>query len=104
MITESALPVGRGAVGRAEEARYFGWRHAETQRERALERLNLEIHSRVATPNDLKLSDRRSGRGTCRWVARRGRSAAGAVTAEPVRCSAWFGVAVIARKVVVKEV
>ena len=35
--------------------------------------------------NDPKLSDRRSGRGTCRWEERRWRSAAGAVTAEPVR-------------------
>ena len=34
---------------------------------------------------DPKLSDRRSGRGTCRWVERRRWSAAGAVTAEPVR-------------------
>ena len=43
------------------------------------------------SPNDPKLSDRRSGRGTCRWVERWGWSAAGAVTSEPVRCSAWFG-------------
>ncbi len=43
------------------------------------------------TPNDRKLSDRRSGRGTCRWVERWRWSAAGAVTAEPVRCSAWLG-------------
>jgi SAM-dependent methyltransferase len=61
--------------------------------------------------NDPKLSDRRSGRGTCRWVEpsearppaagcpagvsaakqRRRWCAAGAVTAEPVRCSVWFG-------------
>jgi len=45
----------------------------------------------VEAPNDPKLSDRRSGRGTCRRVERWGWSAAGAVTAEPVRCSAWFG-------------
>ena len=44
-------------------------------------------------PNDPKLSDRRSGRGTCRWVERWRWSAAGAVTAEPVRCSAWLAVA-----------
>lgn len=42
-------------------------------------------------PNDPKLSDRRSRRGTCRWVARRRWSAAGSVTAEPVRRSVWFG-------------
>ena len=45
---------------------------------------------RAEAPNDPKLSDRRSGRGTCRWVERWW-SAAGAVTAEPVRCSAWLG-------------
>jgi hypothetical protein len=46
------------------------------------------------SPNDPKLSDRRSGRGTCRWAERWWWSAAGAVTAEPVRCSAWLAVAV----------
>ena len=46
-------------------------------------------------PNDLKLSDRRSGRGTFRGVEMRRWSAAGAVTAEPVRWSAWLSVAVI---------
>ena len=56
-----------------------------------------------ATPNDPKLSDRRSGRGTCRWVARRWWSAAGAVTAEPVRCSAWLGVAVKIEKTLISE-
>jgi hypothetical protein len=54
---------------------------------------NLCSHGRYA-PNELKLSDRRSGRGTCRWVERWRWYAAGAVTVEPVRCSAWFGVAV----------
>ena len=54
--------------------------------------LNGFVHGkRVASPNDPKLSDRRSGRGTCRRVERWRWSAAGAVTAEPVRCSAWFG-------------
>src|SRR3954469_19753502 len=47
--------------------------------------------TRNKSPNDPKLSDRRSGRGTCRWVEKRWWSAAGAVTAEPVRCSAWLG-------------
>ena len=62
------------------------------KRERAF---NGFVHSvREEGPNDPKLSDRRSGRGTCRWVERRWWSAAGAVTAEPVRCSAWLGVAV----------
>ena len=48
----------------------------------------------VATPNDPKLSHGRSWRGTCVavvaawWVA-----GACAVTAEPVGCSAWLGVA-----------
>ena len=50
-----------------------------------------ELEGAGMKENDPKLSDRRSGRGTCRWVERRRWSAAGAVTAEPVRCSAWFG-------------
>ena len=49
------------------------------------------VDTRAQSPNDLKLSDRRSGRGTCRWAERGRWSAAGAVTAQPVRCSAWFG-------------
>ena len=43
------------------------------------------------SPNDPKLSDRRSGRGTC-MVGGKVVVEAGAVTAEPVRCSAWLGV------------
>ena len=42
------------------------------------------------TPNDLKLSDRRGWRGPCA-VGERRRQEAGAVTAAPVRCSAWLG-------------
>ena len=42
------------------------------------------------TPNEPKLSDRRSGRGTC-MVGGKAVVEAGAVTAEPVRCSAWLG-------------
>ena len=47
---------------------------------------------RVATPNDLKLSDRRLGRDAC---AAGGKAAAeaGGVTETPVRSSAWLGVA-----------
>ena len=41
-------------------------------------------------PNDLKLSDRRGWRGPCA-VGERRRQEAGAVTAAPVRCSAWLG-------------
>jgi hypothetical protein len=52
--------------------------------------LKLIETERGHSPNDPKLSDRRSGRGTCRWVERWRWSAAGAVTAEPVRCSAWL--------------
>ena len=48
--------------------------------------------TRVATPNDLKLSDGGVRRGTC---AEGGKAAAeaGAVTHGAVRCSAWLGVA-----------
>jgi hypothetical protein len=45
----------------------------------------------AATPNDNKLSDRRSGRGLCRWMVRWRGLEAQAVTAEPVRWSAWLG-------------
>ena len=47
---------------------------------------------RAKSPNDPKLSDRRSGRGTC-MAGGKAAVEAGAVTAEPVRCSAWLGVA-----------
>ena len=47
-----------------------------------------------AKPNDPKLSDRRGWRGPCVAGERR-RQEAGAVTAAPVRCSAWLGVAVL---------
>ena len=49
---------------------------------------------RVATPNDPKLSDGRGWRDRCVAGERRRQEAAG-VTAAPVRCSAWLGVAVI---------
>jgi hypothetical protein len=55
-------------------------------------RLNYSV--RVETPNDPKLSDRRSGRGPCTVGATRGPEA-GAVTVEPVRCSAWLGAFVV---------
>ena len=42
-------------------------------------------------PNDPKLSDGRGWRGPCAGGERR-RQEAGAVTAAPVRCSAWLGV------------
>ena len=50
--------------------------------------------TRVATPNDPKLSDRGVRRGTCMVGGKAAAEAAG-VTAAPVRCSAWLGVAVI---------
>ena len=43
-------------------------------------------------PNDPKLSDGGGWRGLCRWAERWRRSAAQAVTAVAVRCSAWLGV------------
>ena len=47
----------------------------------------------MKSPNDLKLSDRRGWRDRCVAGERRRQEAAG-VTAAPVRCSAWLGVAV----------
>ena len=47
--------------------------------------------TRVATPNDPKLSDGRGWRDRCVAGARRRQEAAG-VTAAPVRWSAWLGV------------
>ena len=44
------------------------------------------------TPNDPKLSHGGGWRGLCRWAERRRRSAAQAVTAVAVGCSAWLGV------------
>ena len=49
---------------------------------------------RVATPNDPKLSDGRGWRDRCTVGGKAAAEAAG-VTAAPVRCSAWLGVAVI---------
>ena len=43
-------------------------------------------------PNDPKLSHGGGWRGLCRWVERWRRSAAQAVTAVAVGCSAWLGV------------
>ena len=54
---------------------------------------------RGVTPNDPKLSDGRGWRDRCAVGERRRQEAAG-VTAAPVRCSAWLGVAVIAESVV----
>ena len=45
----------------------------------------------VKWPNDPKLSDGGGWRGLCRWAERWRRSAAQAVTAVAVRCSAWLG-------------
>ena len=50
--------------------------------------------TRVATPNDPKLSDGGGWRAGC-MVAERRRVEAASVTAVAVRCSAWLGVAVI---------
>ena len=53
------------------------------------------VHGRCAeSPNDPKLSDGRGWRDRCGVGERRRQEAAG-VTAAPVRCSAWLGVAVI---------
>ena len=46
----------------------------------------------METPNDPKLSHGGGWRGLCRWVERWRRSAAQAVTAVAVGCSAWLGV------------
>ena len=46
------------------------------------------------TPNEPKLSHGGGWRGLCRWAERWRRSAAQAVTAVAVGCSAWLGVAV----------
>ncbi len=45
---------------------------------------------RVETPNDPKLSDRRSWRDRCVAGGEGGGQEAAGVTAEPVRCSAWL--------------
>ena len=52
----------------------------------------------MKTPNDLKLSDRRGWRDRCVVGGKAAAEAAG-VTAAPVRCSAWLGVAVIGMKI-----
>jgi hypothetical protein len=57
------------------------------------------------TPNDPKLSDRRSWRGLCAaGVALLVGMEAQAVTAEPVRCSAWFGIAGSLEKTSLNEI
>ena len=55
--------------------------------------MNDEDRENVATPNDPKLSDRRGWRDRCVVGGKAAVEAAG-VTAAPVRCSAWLGVAV----------
>ncbi len=61
---------------------------------------NRPFHSEgVATPNDLKLSDR-GGWRTCCAVGLLG---AACVTAVAVRCSAWLGVAVIGLVLIRRE-
>ena len=49
--------------------------------------------NRGVSPNDRKLSDRRGWRDRCAVGGKAAAEAAG-VTAAPVRCSAWLGVAV----------
>ena len=51
--------------------------------------------ARAKSPNDPKLSDGRGWRGPC-MAGGKAAAEARAVTAAPVRCSAWLGVAVIA--------
>ena len=60
--------------------------------------MNSENQKNVATPNDPKLSDRRGWRDRCVVGGKAVAEAAG-VTAAPVRCSAWLGVAVIVASV-----
>jgi hypothetical protein len=63
---------------------------AGTDSGQALEQESLD-RMRVATPNDLKLSDCGGRRGTC-MVGGKAAAEAGAVTHGAVRCSAWLGV------------
>ena len=49
------------------------------------------LGTREETPNDPKLSDGRGWRGPC-MVGGKAAAEARAVTATPVRCSAWLGV------------
>ncbi len=55
-VCECALPVSVGKSWWAENTRHFGRRHAESQRERALEGVNFEYHMQVA-PNKLNRND-----------------------------------------------
>ena len=53
--------------------------------------IEMFVHgTRVASPNDLKLSDREVRRGTC-MAGGKTAVEAGAVTHGAVRCSAWLG-------------
>ena len=60
---------------------------------------NPRFQWQLATPNDLKLSHGPRWRGPCMVGGEGGGPEAGAVTARPVGCSAWLGVAVIAKKI-----
>ena len=64
-----------------------------------------DVHSGTgeATPNDPKLSDGRGWRDRC-VAGERWRPEAAGVTAAPVRCSAWLGVAVILELVVLAPI
>ena len=63
--------------------------------------MNEELKKGEQWPNDPKLSDRRGWRDRCAAGERRRQEAAG-VTAAPVRCSAWLGVAVIGESVLIR--
>ena len=61
------------------------------------------MSNRAKSPNDPKLSDGRGWRGPCMAGGEGGGPEAGAVTATPVRCSAWLGVAVECKKTLIGE-
>ena len=72
-----------------------GEAHAESKRTPASAVMKCFVLTMdVETPNDPKLSDGRGWRDRC-VVGERRRPEAAGVTAAPVRCSAWLGVAVI---------
>ena len=54
----------------------------------------VDFRESAESPNDPKLSDGRGWRDRC-VAGERWRQEAAGVTAAPVRCSAWLGVAVI---------
>ena len=75
--------------------------NAQRKYARKHKKSNRSIHTvGVATPNEPKLSHGGGWRGLCRWAERWRRSAAQAVTAVAVGCSAWLGVRLDSEKVI----